>query len=76
MNWPCRGCTKRHPFCHAECEGYKTAAAAYRRDKKKLEEDNQIDQTLCGLMMHRVETSPITRSSGRRKRINNDRCRT
>ena len=41
MNVPCKGCTKRHATCHAECYEYK----AYRADVEEVKKARDVDRT-------------------------------
>lgn len=34
MKAPCRGCDKRHPSCHADCEAY----LSYRNEREEIRE--------------------------------------
>lgn len=38
---PCKGCEKRHPGCHGECDAYKTWSEA---NYKRLHPDKGLDR--------------------------------
>ena len=60
---PCKGCEKRHPYCHSECKDY----ADYSRERQEMLRRKKIDNEYAIVHDNRVIDS-LFRKKKREKR--------
>lgn len=59
MSLHCKGCTERKVGCHATCPDYLARALKNEMRRKKIREENYLNEVSCELSRHRQKTRRI-----------------